>query len=311
MRDKDLKVDARRSPTSWTQVNPTTWRFKLRRASSSTTARRSRADDVVFCFERASADTSQLRAYANASGIPKKIDDLTVEFTTNGPNPIELEHIVTINIMCKAWCEKNKCQKPQNFNAQGGHDHRARGQRHRPVLLKSREPDVQDGADEEPELVGLKDEKFDGNVDEIVYTPIVSDAHARRRAHLRAKSTSINDPPPQDVPKLAQTPGIKVHRGRGEPHRVHRHGPGARRAPVLERQGQEPVQGQARAPGALPGDRHRRDPQDDDARPVEAHRRDAAVAAACRRRRSRSGCRSIRARRRSCSPTPAIRTASK
>ena len=31
--------------------------------------------------------------------MPKKIDDLTVEFTTNGPNPIELEHVVTINIM--------------------------------------------------------------------------------------------------------------------------------------------------------------------------------------------------------------------
>ena len=61
--------------------------------------------------------TSQLRVYANAAGAPKKIDDLTVEFTTNGPNPVELEHMNTINIMSKAWCEKYKATKPQNFTA--------------------------------------------------------------------------------------------------------------------------------------------------------------------------------------------------
>ncbi len=59
---------------------------------------------MVFSFERARADTSQLRAYSTASGVPKKIDDLTVEFVTDGPNPIELEHIATINVMSKAWC---------------------------------------------------------------------------------------------------------------------------------------------------------------------------------------------------------------
>src|SRR5207302_658941 len=61
--------------------------------------------------------TSQLRVYANAAGAPKKIDDLTLEFTTNGPNPVELEHMNTINIMSKAWCEKYKATKPQNFTA--------------------------------------------------------------------------------------------------------------------------------------------------------------------------------------------------
>ena len=70
----------------------------------------------MFSFERARADTSQLRVYANASGMPKKIDDLTVEFvTTNGPNPIELEHIDDDQHHVKAWCEKNRATKPQNF----------------------------------------------------------------------------------------------------------------------------------------------------------------------------------------------------
>ena len=70
---------------SWTRVNATTWRFKLRPGVKFHDGTPFTADDVVFSFERA-LETSQLRVYANASGIPKKIDDLTVEFTTSAPN---------------------------------------------------------------------------------------------------------------------------------------------------------------------------------------------------------------------------------
>ena len=108
----------------------------------------------MFSFERARSDTSQLRAYANASGIPKKIDDLTVEFTTNGPNPIELEHIATINIMSKAWCEKNRATKPQNYTQKEDMITARQANGTGPYMLKAREPRREDGAREESELVG-------------------------------------------------------------------------------------------------------------------------------------------------------------
>jgi peptide/nickel transport system substrate-binding protein len=141
VRDKNLKLQPALAE-SWTAVNPTTWRFKLRPGVKFHDGTPFTADDVVFSFERARSDTSQLRAYANASGIPKKIDDLTVEFTTNGPNPVELEHIVTINIMSKAWSEKNRATKPQNYTQKEDMitAHQANGTG--PYMLKTREPDV-------------------------------------------------------------------------------------------------------------------------------------------------------------------------
>ena len=197
---------------SWTQVNPTTWRFKLRPGVKFHDGTPFTADDVVFSYERAKADSSQLRAYANAAGTPRKIDDLTVEFVTNGPNPIMLEHLATINIMSKAWCEKNKCQKPQNFAAKEDMITAREANGTGPYSLVSRQPDVKTVLKKNPNWWGIKAGRFDGNIDDVVYTPIVSDA-TRVAALISGEVDLINDPPPQDVPRLSQTPNIKVIEG--------------------------------------------------------------------------------------------------
>jgi len=211
VRDKKLGLQPALAE-SWTQVNPTTWRFKLRAGVKFHDGTPFTADDVVFSFERARSDTSQLRAYANASGLPKKIDDLTVEFTTNGPNPIELEHINTINIMSKVWCEKNRATKPQNFAQKEDMITARQANGTGAYMLKAREPDVKTVLVKNPNWWGIKAGRFEGNADEVVYTPIVSDA-TRVAALLSGEVDLVNDPPPQDVPRLAQTPGIKVLEG--------------------------------------------------------------------------------------------------
>ncbi len=211
VRDKTLGIKPALAE-SWTQVNPTTWRFKLRPGVKFHDGTPFTADDVVFSFERARSETSQLRAYANASGIPKKIDDLTVEFTTNGPNPVELEHINTINIMSKAWCEKNRATKPQNYTQKEDMitAHQANGTG--AYMLKAREPDIKTVLVKNPNWWGIKEGRFEGNADEVVYTPIVSDG-TRVAALISGEVDLVNDPPPQDVPRLSQTPGIKVLEG--------------------------------------------------------------------------------------------------
>ena len=61
-RDKDLNLEPALA-VSWQQLNPTTWRLKLRSDVKFHDGTPFTADDVVFSFERARADSSQLRAY--------------------------------------------------------------------------------------------------------------------------------------------------------------------------------------------------------------------------------------------------------
>lgn len=197
---------------SWTQINPTTWRFKLRSGVKFHDGTPFTADDVVFSYERAKADSSQLRAYANFAGVPKRIDDLTVEFVTDGPNPIMLEHVATINILSKAWCEKNKCMKPQNFAAKEEMITAREANGTGPYSLVSRQPDIKTVLKKNPAWWGIKAGLFEGNIDDVLYTPIGSDA-TRVAALISGEVDLINDPPPQDVPRLQQTPNIKVLEG--------------------------------------------------------------------------------------------------
>ena len=174
---------------------------------------------------------------------------------------------------------------------------RAPRQRDRPVRSwKSREPDVKTVLRSNPDWWGWKDTKFDGNVTEIIYTPIRSDATriaalivgaGRLRSSTRRRRTSRG------------SRRTRLSRSSRAPRTgsCSRHRPAARRAAVLERQGQEPVQGQARAPGAVPGDRHRGDPQAKTMRgSVAADRRHHASRSQRPTPRSSSACRSIRAR---------------
>jgi len=210
-RDKTLNLKPALA-VSWQQMSPTTWRFKLRAGVKFHDGTPFTADDVVFSFERARADSSQLRTYSTASGMAKKVDDLTVDFITGGPNPIELEHIATINIMSRAWCEKNRATKPQNYTQKEdmitAHEANGTG----PYMLKSREPDIKTVLVKNPNWWGLKEGLFEGNADEVIYLPIVSDA-TRLAALISGEVDLVNDPPPQDVPRLKQTSGITVVEG--------------------------------------------------------------------------------------------------
>ena len=204
MRDKTLGIVPALA-TSWQQVSPTLWRFKLRPGVKFHDGSPMTADDVVFSVQRGAAPTSQINPYATQVGDPVKIDDLTVEFRLKAPNPIFLQHIDTLWIMSKAWSEKHKVTKPLDFKNKeetyAGMNANGTG----PYVLASRAPGIKTLYKRNPNWWG----KMEGNVQDIVYTPISNDA-TRLAALVSGEIDFVLDPAPRDVPRLRNTSGVKI-----------------------------------------------------------------------------------------------------
>ena len=194
--------------TEWKQLDPVTWRFTLRKGVRFHDGTPFTAEDVVFSVERASLPTSQIRVYASAMGKPRKLDDATVEFKLPEPNPIMLEHASLVQMMSKAWCEKNRVERPLDFSKKEESYASTHANGTGPYMLKSREPDVKTVMVRNPNWWG----KPQGNVTEVTYTPIRSDA-TRVSALISGNIDLVLDPPPQDVPRLKKQSGIRIVEG--------------------------------------------------------------------------------------------------
>ena len=206
-RDKKMAIEPALA-TSWTQLNPTTTRFKLRAKVTFHDGAPFNADDVVFSISRAMEKTSDFKAYVQGIKEATKIDDLTVDIITDGPTPTLLDQLTQLRMVNKAWATKFNALRPQDFkNKEETYSVRnANGTG--PYVLKTREPDVKTVFTANPKWWG----KLDGAVTEVVYTPIKSNA-TRVSALLSGEIDLVLDPPVQDVPKLKQSADLKVVEG--------------------------------------------------------------------------------------------------
>jgi peptide/nickel transport system substrate-binding protein len=199
---------------SWKQTSPTVWVFNLRKGVKFHDGSEFTADDVVFSIKRLQGPTSNFRVYGNAVGEPRKIDDYTVELTTPVPNPVMLEMLAnSLFMMSKKWCEKNNAVKAQDFTNEKEAYTARNAMGTGPFTLVSRDPDVKSTFKKNPNWWGLKENRFDGNVDEIVYTPI-KEGNTRMSALLSGELDFVLDPPVQDIDKLKQDKNVKVYEGR-------------------------------------------------------------------------------------------------
>ena len=194
---------------SWTQINPTTMRFKLRDKVIFHNDAIFTADDVVFSITRALEKTSDFSAYMQGIKSAKKIDSLTVDIVSDGPNPTLLDQLTEVRIMNKAWALKNNAQKPQDFK-NNEETYTARNTNGTgPFILKAREPDVKTVFVVNPKWWGKRDSE---SIDEVIYTPIKNNA-TRISALLSGEIDFVLDPPVQDVPKLKENKAIKIMEG--------------------------------------------------------------------------------------------------
>jgi peptide/nickel transport system substrate-binding protein len=195
--------------TEWgvSQESPETWIFKLREGVKFHDGADFTAEDVVFSFERALSENSDMKGIISSVASVEALGEHEVAINTNGPNPLLPAAIVNILIMDKGWSEANGSVDVQdveggettfaavNVNGTG------------PYRLVSREGDTRTvmakfdgywGADE-----------FPLPYDEIDFTPIQNQA-TRVAALLSGEVDFIQDVPVQDLQRIIDAPDFKV-----------------------------------------------------------------------------------------------------
>ncbi len=191
--------------TSWQEISPTHWRFSLRKGVQFHDGSPFTADDVVFSFGRIRQPQGTMQIYVAGVSEVRKIDDYTVDFILAGPHPILLRNIIDFRIMSKSWAEKNRSQNIQDYKAKEETYASRNTNGTGPYLIKGWEPDKRIVFAVNKDWWG----KLDGNVTDVVYTPIKSDA-TRVSALLSGEVDLVTDLPTQDVERLRKEANLKI-----------------------------------------------------------------------------------------------------
>jgi peptide/nickel transport system substrate-binding protein len=201
---KDYKAEPALA-VSWKQLSDTHWRFNLRKGVKFHDGSAFTADDVVFSFNRIKQPQGTMQIYVTGISEVKKVDEHTVDFILSGPVPILLRNIVDFRIMSKAWAEKTNSQNVQDY-AKKQETHASRNTNGTgPYVIKGWEPDKQIAFAHHKGWWG----KLDGNVTDVVYNPVKSDA-TRVSALLAGDVDLVTDLPVQDVDRLRKEPKLKI-----------------------------------------------------------------------------------------------------
>ncbi len=189
----------------WQRLSPQHWRFRLRPGVKFHDGSTLTADDVVFSVQRAQHTVSGVRVYAHALGEARRVDDLTVDFVQPQFNPVFLEHLSLIHVMNRAWSARHNALAPQDFRNREEKHTALNANGTGPYRLELRQPDVKTVFKRNAGWWG----RFEGNVQDVVYMPIRSDA-TRAAGLLAGELDFVLDPSPQDVDRLRASPRLKV-----------------------------------------------------------------------------------------------------
>jgi peptide/nickel transport system substrate-binding protein len=194
--------------TQWTQTKPSVWRFELRKGVQFHDGTPFTADDVVFSFARASGDGSDMKTYTNGIKEVRKINDHAVEIETVTPFPILPDVLTWVYIMSKKWSEANQATKPvdRRKGIENAASFKANGTG--PFRVRERQPGVKTSFARSATYWG----KIEGNVTEVIYTPIGNDA--TRVAALISGEIDVMEPVPvQDIARVNASANAKVMQG--------------------------------------------------------------------------------------------------
>lgn len=206
-RDKDLKIVPGLAER-WEVLEPTRWRFYLRRGVTFHDGSPFTADDVVFSAHRARAPGSQLRTRLPADAKVERVDDYTVDFILSSPNPTLHYEFETWFMMSKRWSEANGAAKVQAATATALSPFALKANGTGPFVVVSHEPGVKTVFRPNPQWWG----KVEHNLNEVILQAIYSDP--TRVAALISGELDLIDPVPlQDIARVKSGPNTTVLTG--------------------------------------------------------------------------------------------------
>jgi peptide/nickel transport system substrate-binding protein len=203
--DTNLKIEPALA-TSW-EVAPdgVTWRFRLREGVKFHNGYPLTSDDVLASLKRVSHEASPLKGNLPAYKDSRKVDDHTFEIVVNSTYPLLLNDLTNVYIFSKRWLVENNAEVPTDSGkgVEGYATHNANGTG--PFRLVSRQPDAKTIFAANPDWW----DKPKHNLTRIEFTPITA-APTRVAALLAGEINYTNVAPLQDLPRLEQSPDVKV-----------------------------------------------------------------------------------------------------
>ncbi len=183
----------------WEQVEPTRWRFWLRRGVKFQGGEEFSADDVVFSLQRMRHRNSRGANVLRNLAAVEKVDDFTVDLVSRTPDPVLINQLNTLVIMSRSWAERVGAAEPagvgQNETNHAVNNANGTG----PYAVVSWEPGIRLVLQRNPGWWGWG--LWPGNVERAVLTPIAS-AATRVAGLLSGELDMISPVPMQDAERL-------------------------------------------------------------------------------------------------------------
>ena len=194
--------------TEWSEVDPLTWRFKLRPDVHFHDGSLFTAEDAVFSIERALKPPSQRQFVLKGVKTVRKVDPLTIDFELSAPDAVLPQKLVLVAMMSKRWAQAHHIERAQDYNARQETFAVRNANGTGAYRLARYEPDVRTVLKAFPQWWNRKNAE-NGNVDSATFITIRSDA-TRLAALHSGEVDLVLDPPYQDVEQLRHDPDLAV-----------------------------------------------------------------------------------------------------
>lgn len=194
----------------WEQVEPTRWRFHLRRGVTFQGGQPFTADDVVFSVERMRNPKSLGRNVLRNLAAVEKVDDFTVDLVSLTPDPVLINQLNTLMIMSRSWARENNAAEPAGVGPNETNHAVNNANGTGPYAVESWEPGIRLTLRRNPAWWGWAE--WRGNVQRAVLTPVASPA-TRVAGLLSGELDMIVPVPVQDAERLRSGPGTHLVAG--------------------------------------------------------------------------------------------------